>query len=267
MKKNKFVLVSGANGGIGKAIVSSLIDDGYSVIALDLSDSNILDFECHFIKCDLTSDKDLKDAYLKVSALTKELFAIVNAAGVFMMQSLIEGSEEDFKKIININFLGIYSLNKVMFPLLNKGSKIINLTSEVARYSPQPLQGYYNVSKIALDSYNDALRREANYLGIKVIKIQSGSMRTNMLGKANEEYEKTVNESKYFKEPMTKLKKMMDKELKKQNDPSLIANLVVRILNKNRTKIAYKVKNSFALSFMGHLPESTQDKIYKKVIK
>ena len=68
-----------------------------------------------------------------------------------------------------------------MFPLLRKGSRIVNLTSEVAKYTPQPFQGYYNISKIALDNYNDVLRRECNYLGIKVVKIQSGSMNMRSL--------------------------------------------------------------------------------------
>ena len=59
----------------------------------------------------------------------------------------------------------------------------------------------------------------------------------------------------------------MDKELKKQNDPILVSKVVLKILKKKNPKICYKVKNSFALSFMGHLPEKWQDNIYSKVIK
>ena len=60
---------------------------------------------------------------------------------------------------------------------------------------------------------------------------------------------------------------MMDRELKKSNDPAIIAKLIVKILKKKNPRIRYKKKNSFALSFMGHLPEKWQDKIYKSVIK
>ena len=267
IKMNKFVLLTGANGGIGKAVLLSLLEKEYKVIALDLTNSNIKDLDVTFIKCDVTNKKELAKAYEEVKNITPTLYAIINTIGIFKMESLIEGSEEDFRRIFEVNFFGVYSMNKLMFPLLEKGSKIINLTSEVAKYSPQPLQAYYNLSKIALDSYTDSLRRECNYLGIKVIKIQSGSMKTTLLTNANDEYEKMANESKYFKAPLTKLKFMMDKELKKQNDPSLVGKLVNKILEKKHPKIKYKIKNSFALSFVGHLPETWQDKIYTKVIK
>ena len=264
---SKYVLITGANGGIGHHILLSLIENGYKVIALDLSDSNIKNKSTAFIKCDITNTKDLEKTFKIVHEIATELYAIINAVGIFKMQSIIEGSEEDFRKIFDINFFGIYSMNKIMFPLLSKGSKIINITSEVAKYSPQPLQAYYNLSKITLDKYTDSLRRECNYLGIKVIKIQSGSMKTTLLSAANDDYEKMASESKYFAKPMRKLKHLMDGELSKTNSPQLLANLVVKVLNKKNPKIRYKIKNSFKLAVLGALPESLQDKIYTKVIK
>ena len=263
---DKYVLLTGANGGIGKNVLNYLKDE-YKVIALDISDSNIKDFNVPFIKCDIANKGELDEAYKKISSMTSDLYAIINTVGIFMMQSIIEGKEEDFRKIFDINFFGIYSLNKKMFPLLHKGSRIINLTSELAKYTPQPFQGYYNLAKIALDNYNDVLRRECNYLGIKVIKIQSGSMKTGMLNIASDEFDEMVNESKYFKEPLTKLKYMMDKEIKKTNDPSIIAKKIYKILKTKHPRIRYKIKNSSALLLMGSLPESLQDRIYMRVIK
>ncbi len=154
-----------------------------------------------------------------------------------------------------------------MFDLLEKGSRIINLTSEVAKGSPQPFQGYYNLSKICLDRYTDVLRRECNYLGIKVIKVQSGSMATPMLKTANDNFEVMANNSEHFKEPLFKLKYMMDRELKKSNDPAIIAKLIVKILKKKNPRICYRKKNSVSISFIANLPEKWQDTIYKSVIK
>ena len=264
---NKYVLLSGANGGIGQKVLARLLDDGYQVIALDIDDSNIKDFKCPFIKCDLTNKSDLEKAHQDIYKITDTLFAIVNTVGIFKMQSLIEGSEEDLRKIIDVNFFGIYSLNKIMFPLLKKDSRIINLTSELARYTPQPFQGYYNLSKILLDNYTDTLRREANYLDIKVIKLQSCSMKTSMLNNATDDYLEMVDKSEHFKKPLTKLAYMMEREIKKQNDPEIIAKVISKILHKKNPKIVYRVKNSFALFLVGHLPEKTQDRIYQKVIK
>lgn len=263
----KYVLLTGANGGIGKQTLIHLLKAGYKVISFDIKNNNISDLDATFIKCDVTSLDDINNAYEFIKGITNEVFAIINTVGIFMMQSVIEGKITDFEKIFDVNFFGVYKFNKIMFPLLKKGSRIINLTSEVAKYSPQPFQGYYNISKIALDNYNDVLRRECNYLGIKVIKVQSGSMATPLLKTADNEFNEMVEGSERFKEPLTKLKYIMDRELQKSNNPEIIAKLLVKILNKKHPRIRYRKKNSFALSFMGHLPEKWQDNIYKRVIK
>ena len=264
---DKYVLLTGANGGIGKQILISLLENNYKVISLDISDSNIKELDTTFIKCDVTNKEDILKAYEKVKSITPSLYSVINTVGIFMMESIIEGSEDDFRRIFEVNFFGVYRLNKIMFPLLNKGSRIINLTSEVARYSPQPFQAYYNLTKITLDKYTEVLRRECNYLGIKVIKVQSGSMNTSLLKTASNEFDEMVNESKHFEKPLRKLKYMMDRELRKTNDPKIMAKLIIKILKKKHPRIRYRKKNSFSLWFIGHLPEKWQDDIYKSVIK
>lgn len=263
---DKYVLVTGANGGIGVQIIKQLKDD-FKIIALDIDNSNIVDENVIFIKCNVAQEEQIKRAFDEIKEITNNLYAIVNAIGIFKMQSIIEGSSKDFKLIFDINFFGVYLVNKIMYPLLSKGSRIINFSSEVAKHSPQPFEGYYNLSKITLDKYTDVLRRESNYLGIKVIKIQSGSMKTKLLNKASDDYDEMVAASEHFKEPLTKLKYMMDRELNKTNNPEIAAKLVKKILTVKKPKICYKLKNSLALSFIGNMPESWQDGIYLKVIK
>ena len=92
-------------------------------------------------------------------------------------------------------------------------------------------------------------------------------MKTSMLNNATDEYLEMVDKSEHFKKPLTKLAYMMEREIKKQNDPVIIAKVISKILKKKHPKIVYRVKNSFALFLLGHLPEKTQDKIYQKVIK
>ena len=264
---DKYVLLTGANGGIGKQILISLLENNYKVISLDISDSNIKELDTTFIKCDVTNKEDILKAYEEVKSITLSLYSVINTVGIFMMESIIEGKEEDLRKIFEVNFFGVYNLNKIMFPLLSKGSRIINLTSEVVRYSPQPFQAYYNLTKITLDKYTDVLRRECNYLGIKVIKVQSGSMNTSLLKTASNEFDDMVSASNHFEKPLRKLKYMMDRELRKTNDPKIISKLIVKILKRKHPRIRYRRKNSFSLWLIGHLPEKWQDNIYKSVIK
>ena len=108
MNNDKYVLLTGANGGIGKQTLIALLEAGYKVISLDITNSNIVDLDTTFVKCDVTNDHDIADAYEIVKKLTNELYAIVNTIGIFMMESIIEGKTEDFERIFNVNFFGVY---------------------------------------------------------------------------------------------------------------------------------------------------------------
>ena len=98
---DRYILLSGANGGIGSNILRSLLNEGYKVISLDISNSNIKDLSTAFIKCDVTNQKELESAHKEILKITPSLYAIINTIGIFKMQSIIEGSAEDFKKFSN----------------------------------------------------------------------------------------------------------------------------------------------------------------------
>ena len=107
--QNKYILLTGVNGGIGSKILLKLLSNGYKVIALDISNSNIENEDCFYIKCDISNKADLENIPAKIRQISEKLDGIINTIGIFKMQSLIEGSEEDFCRIMEINFFGIYS--------------------------------------------------------------------------------------------------------------------------------------------------------------
>lgn len=267
--EKKYVLVTGAYGGLGRAVVNSLLDNGFTVFATDLRvDDSIKNELLIPIKVDVTNDEDINNAYKEVSKHTDWLYAIINLAGIFYLDSIVEGEESKLRCIIETNFFGTYKMNKTFMPLLkNNKSRIINATSELAGYSPQPFMGYYTISKGMLDIYTDVLRRELNYLGIKVIKIHSGSFKTKLLANASDEYNRLINKTGHYKKQLTKLKFMMDKELKKDNNPNKFANKIIKIVNKKNPKIRYNINRSFSLRLLSTLPEKWQDKIYLVFIK
>lgn len=264
MTSNEYILITGASGGLASSVIS-LVKDKYHIIATDLVINNNADY--FSFPCDITKDDDINKLYNFVLSKTSKLYAIINLAGIFKMDSVTEGDIDKLKKVMEVNFYGTYRINQKFIPILDKGSKIINCTSELASFSAIPFNGFYTLSKVTLSNYSDTLRRELNYLGIKVVKVEAGSFKTNLLNKPSGDYDALVNNTKYYKKELGKLKKMMDGELNKTHDPIIFAKVIKKILNKKNPKICYHVKRSVKLRIMNMLPNKVQDNIYKNVIK
>ena len=264
----KFILVTGAFGGLGRVTMEEATRLGYAVFALDLNiDEDYVNENVMPIQCDITNERSLYQAYNLIGEYTDRLEAIINCVGAFYFDTMVEGDEEKLRKMIDINFYTVYRINQLFLPFLQKGSKIVNVTSELSSYSPQPFMGLYTISKKMLDCYTDVLRRELNYVGIKVVKIQSGSFRTGLLDKVNNEYERMYNNTEVYKKQLKKLKYMMDRELHRQHNPYQFGKVIRKILKRRNPKICYKINRSRKLRFMNSLPEKWQDRIYKKAIK
>ena len=104
--------------------------------------------------------------------------------------SLVESSIDDLNKIINVNLIGMYKINNLFFPMLNKdGSRIINISSEYGVLDAIPFHTFYPISKHAVEIYNDGLRRELSGQNIKVIAIRPGAFKTAMQGNINNQFE------------------------------------------------------------------------------
>ena len=139
------VLITGAYGGMGKAVVKAMCESGYRVFALDKNvpaqQENVIP-----IKADITDEKSVKNAFDLIGSMTDELFAIIHFAGIYMLDSLVEMESRDFEKIFKINLFGAYLVNKTFLPLLKSGSRIVITTSELAPLDPLPFTGVYAVT-------------------------------------------------------------------------------------------------------------------------
>ena len=106
----KNILVTGEYGGMGRAAVLTLKEQGFRVFALDSKvgnpEENIIPIET-----DITDEKEIIKAFETVKTYTDELFAIVHFAGVYMLDSLVEIENESFRRILilifTVHFLSI----------------------------------------------------------------------------------------------------------------------------------------------------------------
>ena len=228
---SKYIIVCGGYGGLGLSVCSNLISNGYKVISVDKVINKPINDRIN-IECDITNKDNINKLYESLVKDNITLSAIINLVGIFKMDSLLEGTVDLMRDVINVNFLGIYEFTQKLIPLLEPNGKIINCTSELAGYSAIPFNSFYTLSKVIYDNYSDTLRRELNYLGYKVIKVQSGSFNTNLLGNASDNYEKLYKKTNYYKNQFDKLKHLMLNELNKSNNPELFGKLILKIIRK-----------------------------------
>ena len=262
----RYVLVTGAYGGMGKAVTQKLKNEGYCVFALDKKveeqEEGIIPIEV-----DVTDVKSVEKAYTRVKETTDFLDAIVHFAGIYNLDSLLEIEEEQFKRIFDINLFGVYRVNKTFLPLLGKGSRIIITTSELAPLDPLPFTGIYALTKSVLDKYAYSLRMEVQLLGIDVAVLRPGAVKTDMLGVSTNALDRFCENTKLYSCNAKRFKKIVDGVEAKNITSEKLASLVTRILRAKHPKYVYKINRNPLLLMLNILPKRMQTFVIKMVLK
>jgi len=223
----KYVLITGAASGMGRATALKLAENGFHVFSCDIKKHAEEVENVTQLLVDVTNMDSIKSAYDFVCKITDSLCAVINFAGIIMMNSLIEISEEEFVKIFNVNLFGTYRVNKVFFPLVKNGNgRIIITTSELAPNKILPFNAIYSISKKSLDAYAQGLTMELGLLGVPVVTLRPGAVETPILKDSNKEMQQLNSNTELYKNTITKFKSIVDKEQGGAIPPTKIADLV-----------------------------------------
>jgi NAD(P)-dependent dehydrogenase (short-subunit alcohol dehydrogenase family) len=187
------ILVTGASRGLGRALVIELHQRGHDVLAAARDVEALADLKAaEKLALDVADPRSI-EAAVKAAG---EIDVIVNNAGI-TVQSPVEAIPADlFGSILETNVLGPLRLVQALLPGMRGRGRgtIVNVSSRAVRSAP-PLQGPYAASKAALELLSEVLRKELAPFGIRVIVIDTGSVRTEM----------RARQRKYGGEPYTEL--------------------------------------------------------------
>lgn len=262
----KYILVTGARGGMGRKTVELMKKQGFGVFAVDkapgIAEQNIIP-----ITADITDEDSVKCAFEKVCEVTDELYAIVHYAGIYILDSLVEIGTEDFEKAFKVNLLGAFLVNKTFLPLLRKGSKIIITTSELAPLDPLPFTGIYAVTKSALDKYAYSLRMELQLMDVSVSVIRAGAVNTGMLDASTKALDIFCEKSKLYTCNAKRFKNIVNKVETRCIPPIKIAEKAVKILKAKNPRFAYSINRNPLLLLLGAMPKRLQLWAIKHIIK
>ena len=183
--KDKIILVTGANRGIGKAIVESFIKHGaakvYAAVRkLDSSSPLVEQYGDRVvpIRVDLSDPQSIVTA----ARIAKDVQVVVNNAGVFQAGSLLdEDAIASLEFHMNINVYGLIHMAQAFAPVLkaNGGGVFVQINS-VASLKSASFAVTYCASKAAAYSITQALRELLNEQGTLVLSVHPGPIATDM---------------------------------------------------------------------------------------
>jgi len=182
--RGSIALVTGANRGIGRALVESLLAHGAARVyatarhEADLEAIAGLDRQrIVALPLDVTDIAQLA----RIAEAAQDVNLLFNNAGVLDFGSVLDAPDEAFRRNFDVNCFGLLHTTRAFAPALtrNQGT-VVNLLTLVALAS-MPGLGVYNASKAAAWSLTQSLRADLGKKGVKVLGVFPGAVDTDML--------------------------------------------------------------------------------------
>ena len=197
--ENKNIIVTGASGGIGNAIIKILNEAGANILASGTRIEKLEELKDNFkkikiLKFDISqSDKIEEFIENATSELGGSLDGIVNNAGITQDNLAIRMSLDEWQKVININLTSTFLMSKFAIKkmLKNKSGKIVNITSVVG-HTGNLGQANYTASKAGIVAMSKSLAIEYAKKNININCISPGFIKTAMTDKIDDKFKEVI---------------------------------------------------------------------------
>ena len=187
--KDKKILITGATGGIGNALVKKFVSLEGNVLATGTKTEKLNDLKKNFpniniLKFDISDHSKIEEFIENTSSQLAGLDVVVNNAGINMDNLSLRMKDEEWKKVIDVNlgstfFLCKYAIKKM---LKNKYGRIVNITSIVG-HTGNLGQANYAASKAAIIGMSKSLAIEYAKKNITINCVSPGFIQSNMTDK------------------------------------------------------------------------------------
>ena len=260
------IVLTGASSGMGFETAKLFASNGFAVFGLDIQDPPSALEGFTFIKADVTKTEQIETAFERVKESGLRLDAIVSAAGINGLDSLLEIPEEEFIRILDVNAFSVYRVNKTFLPLLKEGGKFIMVSSELAPLDPLPFIGIYAISKSLIEKYAYSLRMEAQLLGYYVVLVRPGAVDTPFIGESQTKLDRFVEGTVHYQTISKRFQKIVNGVESKKVSPRRIAELLYRINGKKKPRYVYTINRNVGLLLLSKTPKRFQNWIIKKIL-
>jgi NAD(P)-dependent dehydrogenase (short-subunit alcohol dehydrogenase family) len=272
--KNKVALVTGSSSGIGFATAIMLARAGIHTYASmrNLKKSKTItelasaeNLPLQVVQLDVNDKKSVKEAITKIVTEKERIDVLVNNAGYGLFGSLEDISIEELKAQFETNFFGVIRVTQLLLPIMRKqkSGTIVNVSSVGGRIGLPVLSAYHS-TKFALEGLSESMSYELEPFGIRVVIIEPGVIRTNIMNSSIIAKKAQDPKSPYFSlihKVENNFKLMMENE---SSPPEEVAKVILGVVTCENPQLRYTVANDAATMIQARVNMS--DNQFKKMI-
>jgi NAD(P)-dependent dehydrogenase (short-subunit alcohol dehydrogenase family) len=279
-ESTRVAVITGSSSGIGFETALLLARSGFHTYAtmrnLEKSKNiteiaNTEKLPLQVVQLDVNDDISVKNAIDKIVAAAeyKRIDVLVNNAGYGLFGPLEDISIEEIKAQFETNFFGVIRVTQQVLPAMRKqnsgGSTIVNVSSVGGRIGI-PVLSAYQSTKFALEGLSESMSYELEPFGIRVVIIEPGFIRTNIINSSTTAEKALDSKSPYFsltQKVKNHFKSMME-NASSSSPPEEVAKVILQAIASENPQLRYTVGNDAATIIQARMNMS--DNKFKKMI-
>jgi NAD(P)-dependent dehydrogenase (short-subunit alcohol dehydrogenase family) len=185
------ILITGCSSGIGQALALEFKMRGHTVFATARQAqalANLTAMGLIAVELDVTSQQSIDNAREQIQSQTRRLDMLINNAGYGQFGAVLDTDSNALRRQFETNVIAPVALSRTFLPLLKLSSSacIANIGS-ISGIATTPFAGAYCASKAALHALSDAMRMELEPLGVRVVTVQPGGIKSKFGDNAEHE--------------------------------------------------------------------------------
>jgi len=232
-------IITGSARGLGRAILTAALENGDNVLAAARDVSQLADLKAlHGARLepfalDVTDEARTAEAATAAIAAFRRIDVLVNNAGYGHFEAFEQKSPTDFRAEVETNLFGVVNMTRAVLPFMraNRAGHILNVSSVGGRVGTPGLAAY-QAAKWAVGGFTEVLRGEVAHLGIRIVSLEPGGMRTDWADTAGNSAPNTVlpDYTETVGATLARIRAYAGNEV---GDPARIAQLVLALAKRS----------------------------------
>ena len=259
---NRVWLITGANSGFGRAIVTAAVAAGDVVVAAARRTGTLNDLvaahpdQVEAVQLDVTDIAAAEATVADVVNRHGRIDVLVNNAGRTHVGAAEETTDAELRALFDVHFFGPAALTRAALPHMRarRGGAIVQLSSMGGQMSFAGF-GAYSATKFALEGLSEALADEVNRLGVKVLIVEPGAFRTGLMD--SKQFSEAISD---YDESVGNTRRMTQEVNGSQpGDPDKAAAAILAALDAEKTPLRLVLGGDAVDAVVGHLESVRAD--------